>query len=91
MSETQELTGALANLKSAMTVAAEASQKTPVYEVKRDTLGRAYATGRRKDAIARVWIKPGKGEGACSAACLIPAQLRDSCLISCVISPCSAA
>ena len=26
-----------------------------------DSLGRAYATGRRKDAVARVWIKPGKG------------------------------
>ena len=31
-------------------------------EPKRDTLGRSYATGRRKNAIARVWIKPGKGE-----------------------------
>ena len=28
---------------------------------KRDARGRAYATGRRKDAIARVWIKPGLG------------------------------
>jgi small subunit ribosomal protein S9 len=28
----------------------------------RDALGRSYATGRRKEAIARVWIKPGKGE-----------------------------
>jgi len=28
---------------------------------KLDELGRAYATGRRKDAVARVWIKPGKG------------------------------
>jgi small subunit ribosomal protein S9 len=28
---------------------------------KRDAKGRAYATGRRKDAIARVWIKPGMG------------------------------
>jgi small subunit ribosomal protein S9 len=28
---------------------------------KRDAKGRAYATGRRKDAIARVWIKPGLG------------------------------
>ncbi len=26
-----------------------------------DGLGRAYATGRRKDAIARVWLRPGKG------------------------------
>ena len=28
---------------------------------KRDSKGRAYATGRRKNAVARVWIKPGKG------------------------------
>ena len=30
-------------------------------EPKIDALGRAYATGKRKNAIARVWIKPGKG------------------------------
>ena len=30
-------------------------------EPKIDDLGRAYATGRRKNAIARVWIKPGNG------------------------------
>ena len=34
----------------------------PQREPKRDALGRSYATGRRKNAIARVWIKPGKGE-----------------------------
>ena len=27
-----------------------------------DSLGRSYATGKRKNAIARVWIKPGKGD-----------------------------
>ncbi|AOF96909.1 30S ribosomal protein S9 [Sphingobium sp. SA2] len=27
-----------------------------------DNLGRAYATGRRKDAVARVWVKPGTGK-----------------------------
>ncbi len=27
----------------------------------RDELGRSYATGKRKDAVARVWIKPGSG------------------------------
>jgi small subunit ribosomal protein S9 len=31
------------------------------YERKVDAQGRAFATGRRKDAVARVWIKPGKG------------------------------
>lgn len=27
-----------------------------------DSLGRTYGTGRRKESVARVWIKPGKGE-----------------------------
>ncbi|WP_374386182.1 30S ribosomal protein S9 [Sandaracinobacter sp.] len=27
-----------------------------------DKFGRAYATGRRKDAVARVWLKPGSGK-----------------------------
>ncbi|WP_395647348.1 30S ribosomal protein S9 [Terricaulis sp.] len=31
-------------------------------ERKVDKLGRAYATGKRKNAIARVWVKPGKGQ-----------------------------
>ena len=33
----------------------------PLREQQLDQQGRAYATGRRKDAVARVWIKPGKG------------------------------
>ncbi|MBT6031257.1 MAG: 30S ribosomal protein S9 [Kordiimonadaceae bacterium] len=33
-----------------------------VYVQKLDAQGRAYATGKRKDAVARVWIKPGKGK-----------------------------
>ncbi len=31
-------------------------------EPERDDLGRSYATGKRKDAVARVWIKPGSGK-----------------------------
>ena len=34
----------------------------PVYVQKLDEHGRAYATGKRKDAIARVWLKPGSGK-----------------------------
>lgn len=34
----------------------------PKYEPKRDAQGRAYGTGRRKDAVARVWVKPGSGK-----------------------------
>ena len=37
----------------------EAAQKT---EKKLDAQGRAYGTGRRKDAVARVWVKPGSGK-----------------------------
>ena len=38
------------------------SNPAPVLaERKVDDLGRAYATGKRKNAVARVWIKPGKG------------------------------
>jgi small subunit ribosomal protein S9 len=38
------------------------AQEAPVHVQKLDSLGRAYATGKRKNAIARVWIKPGKGQ-----------------------------
>jgi small subunit ribosomal protein S9 len=31
-------------------------------EPKRDELGRSYATGKRKDAVARVWVRPGSGK-----------------------------
>lgn len=34
----------------------------PVYEPKIDSQGRSYATGKRKNAVARVWIKPGSGK-----------------------------
>ncbi|PAX06607.1 30S ribosomal protein S9 [Sphingomonas lenta] len=34
----------------------------PLREQEIDKLGRAYATGRRKDAVARVWLKPGSGK-----------------------------
>lgn len=36
-------------------------ETAPVYEQKIDAQGRAYATGKRKDAVARVWLKPGAG------------------------------
>ena len=37
------------------------AENAVVHERKVDAQGRAYATGKRKNAIARVWIKPGKG------------------------------
>lgn len=35
--------------------------EAPKREPKRDAQGRSYATGKRKDAVARVWIQPGSG------------------------------
>lgn len=40
---------------------ADALESQPAREPQIDDLGRAYATGKRKDAVARVWIKPGTG------------------------------
>ncbi|WP_298091665.1 30S ribosomal protein S9 [uncultured Sphingomonas sp.] len=37
-------------------------QRAPLREQELDKFGRAYATGRRKDAVARVWLKPGSGK-----------------------------
>ena len=39
-----------------------AAEEAAVREPKIDSQGRAYATGKRKNAVARVWIKPGKGQ-----------------------------
>ncbi len=60
MSETRTL----ADLKD-LAIAAAATADAPAQQIKRepkrDAQGRSYATGKRKNAIARVWIKPGKG------------------------------
>ena len=53
----------LDDLKSAVAdTPAAAVQAAVVRDPMRDKLGRAYATGKRKDAVARVWIKPGTGK-----------------------------
>jgi small subunit ribosomal protein S9 len=52
----------LADLKDlAAAGAIDAPDAPPKREPKRDAQGRSYATGRRKNATARVWVKPGKG------------------------------
>lgn len=50
----EDLQGAL----GATALAEPAPARTP----QRDALGRAYATGKRKESVARVWIKPGSGK-----------------------------
>ena len=42
--------------------AAPQAPAAPLREQEIDAQGRAYATGRRKDAVARVWLKPGTGK-----------------------------
>ncbi|MBE1528817.1 small subunit ribosomal protein S9 [Sphingopyxis sp. OAS728] len=56
MTDLKDLAGAVEG-----TVAAPTSN-TPLREKQVDKQGRAYATGRRKDAVARVWVKPGTGK-----------------------------
>ena len=54
-----ETISSLQDLKSAT---AEPAVLAPVHVQKLDKYGRAYATGKRKNAVARVWIKPGPGK-----------------------------
>src|SRR5579863_4294122 len=53
-----QLRQAMTEAKPAVPVTAEAEPAKP----KLDAFGRAYATGKRKNAVARVWLKPGSGK-----------------------------
>ena len=55
MAETMQSLDQLGTLKPA-------APEAPKYVQKLDKQGRAYATGKRKNAVARVWIKPGAGK-----------------------------
>ena len=52
----------LEQLGEAMGTVETSAPDAPVHVQKLDAHGRAYATGKRKDAIARVWVKPGSGK-----------------------------
>ncbi|MFY7836527.1 30S ribosomal protein S9 [Novosphingobium sp. ERN07] len=77
MSETENSVSSLADLKDLTAGAPEAAvaaageeapvvvrtgPAAPLREREVDAQGRSYATGRRKDAVARVWLKPGSGK-----------------------------
>jgi small subunit ribosomal protein S9 len=77
MSDTRQSLADLASLTAAQPAAAASAQadgegnaapqapaqpSAPLREQQLDKQGRAYATGRRKDAVARVWLKPGSGK-----------------------------
>ena len=55
-------TRTLEDLKDVVAAAAVEEVVVAPAEPKIDQYGRSYATGKRKDAIARVWIKPGSGK-----------------------------
>ena len=55
MAETMQSLDQLGTLKPA-------APEAPKYVQKLDKQGRAYATGKRKNAVARVWVKPGSGK-----------------------------
>lgn len=58
ITDLKDIGGAVSEAKADAPKSEETAKKEP----KIDNLGRAYATGRRKDAVARVWIKPGSGK-----------------------------
>src|SRR5205085_10792056 len=67
MADTDQSLGALRHAMTAAQAAPAAAAATPdtateAAKPKIDPQGRAYATGKRKNAIARVWIKPGNGK-----------------------------
>ncbi|WP_432757286.1 30S ribosomal protein S9 [Consotaella aegiceratis] len=52
----------LSSLQDLGTTPVATQPEAPVHVQKLDAQGRAYATGKRKDAVARVWVKPGSGK-----------------------------
>ncbi|MDK1385018.1 30S ribosomal protein S9 [Sinorhizobium sp. 7-81] len=52
----------MADLSALKDIATTAEPAAPVHVKKVDAQGRSYATGKRKDAVARVWVKPGSGK-----------------------------
>ncbi len=52
----------LSSLQDLASSSVSTAPEAPVHVQKLDKYGRAYATGKRKDAVARVWLKPGSGK-----------------------------
>ncbi|MBB5987930.1 30S ribosomal protein S9 [Sphingobium lignivorans] len=62
LSDLQDLTQGNVDAPAAEAVAPVKVSNAPLRQQELDQYGRAYATGRRKDAVARVWVKPGTGK-----------------------------
>jgi small subunit ribosomal protein S9 len=50
------------SLEALSALKTQGAQEAPKHVQKLDAQGRAYATGKRKNAVARVWVKPGTGK-----------------------------
>ncbi len=62
MSDASQGLESLGQLTGNAGVTTSGTHEAIVRERKVDEFGRAYATGKRKNAVARVWVKPGKGK-----------------------------
>ncbi len=62
LSDLKDLTGEAPAAEAPAAPVAPSAPPAPLRAQELDAQGRAYATGRRKDAVARVWIKPGSGK-----------------------------
>lgn len=61
LTDLKSLSEAVSGVEEGGAVPGAVPGEVPLIQPQRDPQGRAYATGRRKGAIARVWIKPGNG------------------------------
>ncbi|WP_230279542.1 MULTISPECIES: 30S ribosomal protein S9 [unclassified Croceicoccus] len=62
LSDLKDLTNTAELADAGEETVAPAAPAAPLRDKEVDQYGRAYATGRRKDAVARVWLKPGTGK-----------------------------
>ncbi|MEN9931843.1 MAG: hypothetical protein RIS17_416 [Pseudomonadota bacterium] len=62
MSDNRQSLSDLAGIEAEATTTNAGNPPAPLREQELDAYGRAYATGKRKNAIARVWLKPGTGK-----------------------------
>ena len=62
MSDTAQGFESLGQMTGIAPVTSSGTHEAMPREKKVDQFGRAYATGKRKNAVARVWVKPGKGK-----------------------------
>ena len=79
LSDLKDLTGEAPAPEAPEAPTAPATPSAPLRPQELDGQGRAYATGRRKDAVARVWLKPGSASVVTIGLANVPATFH--CII----------